>query len=188
MNIRRITIFSVILVATYLLSSCLTCETKDYTFELNNTGGGKLSIKFNNIMSKKDKEDLSKTEEIAADFEELADKYIKSDEIEKTFPDAKMIEKKLYEENGKLNGIIVFEFTKISQVKLYQFDKMSPFQYYLSSLSSESFGSTNGVQAPDYLPVISWDKATKKLTLSTKVQEVDAETTSSLLASWKKSK
>lgn len=181
-------IFAIVIVSTYLLSSCLTCETKNYTFELNNTGGGKLTIRFNNIMSKKDKEELSKEEEISADFAELSEKYIAGTEMEKSFPDAKVVEKKLFEENGKLNGIIVFEFTKIGNVKLYQYDKNSPYQYYLSSLSSETFSSTNGVQAPDYLPVVSWDKSLKKLTLSTKVQDADAETTTSLLANWNKSK
>jgi hypothetical protein len=64
MKLRRISVFAVVLIATYFLSSCLTCETKEYTVDLNNQGGGKLTIKFNNIMSKKDKEELSKDEEI----------------------------------------------------------------------------------------------------------------------------
>jgi len=188
MKLRTISIFAVVLVATYLLSSCLTCETKDYTVELNNTGGGKFTIKFNNIMSKKDKEELSKDEEVAKDFEELTDKYMKGTEMEKSFADAKLIDKKLYMENGKLNGIIVFEFAALSEVKLYQYDKNSPFQYYLSSLSSESFSTTNGKQAPDYIPIVSWDKSLKKLTLTTKVTEPDEKTTTSLLTLWQTKK
>ncbi len=186
MKLRKISIFAVVLIATYLLSSCLTCETKDYTIELNNQGGGKLTIKFNNIMSKKDKEELSKDEEIKKDFEELTEKYMKGTEMEKSFADAKMVDKRLYKENGKLNGIIVFEFSNFSQVKLYQYDKNSPIQYYLSSLSSESFSSSNGKQAPDYIPIVSWDKSLKKLTLSTKVTEADEKTTTSLLSLWEK--
>jgi hypothetical protein len=188
MKIRKLVVFAVVLISSFLLSSCLTCETKDYSFELNNQGGGKFTIKFNNIMSKKDKEELTKDEETTKDFEELISKYIKETEMEKTFPDAKMVEKRLYAENGKLNGIVVFEFSKIDQVKLYQYDKNSPFQYYLSSLSSESFSATNGKQAPDYFPVINWDKSLKKLTLTTKVTEVSNESTTSLLSVWEKNK
>ena len=188
MKLRKLSVFAIVLIATYFLSSCLTCETKEYIFDLNANGGGKLTIKFNNIMSKKDKEEFSKEEKIAKDFEELTDKYMKGTEMEKTFADAKLIDKHLYKENGKLNGVIVFEFTALSQIKLYQYDKSSPFQYYLSSLSSETFSETNGKQAPDYMPVVSWDKSLKKLTLTTKVTEPNSETTTSLLAAWEKNK
>ncbi len=188
MKLRKISIFAILIIATYFLSSCLTCETKDYTFELNGKGGGKFTIKYNNIMSKKDKEELSKEEEITKDFEELNEKYMAGTEVEKLFPEAKLVEKKLYSENGKLNGIIVFEFTSLPQVKLYQFDKNSPIQYYMSSLSSESFGTSNGVQAPDYFPVVSWSKDLKKLTLTTKVNEPSEESTTSLLTLWNKNK
>ncbi len=186
MKLRKISVFAVVLIATYFLSSCLTCETKEYTVDLNNQGGGKLTIKFNNIMSKKDKEELSKDEEITKDFEELTEKYMSGTELEKSFADAKLVDKHLYKENGKLNGVIVFEFTALSQVKLYQYDKNSPIQYYLSSLSSESFSASNGKQAPDYIPIVSWDKSLKKLTLTTKVTEADEATTTSLLSKWEK--
>lgn len=188
MKLRKISIFAIVLIATYFLSSCLTCETKDYTIELNGKGGGKFSIKYNNIMSKKDKEEMTKEEEITKDFEELNEKYMAGTEVEKLFPDAKLIEKKLYKENGKLNGIVVFEFTALPQVKVYQYDKNSPYQYYLSSLSSESFSSSNGTQAPDFMPVVNWDKSAKKLMLTTKVTEASEESTTSLLSLWEKSK
>lgn len=188
MRFRKMAVIAVVMFVTFFMSSCLTCETKEYTFELNSNGGGKLSIKFNNIMSKKDKEDLTKEEEIAKDFEELTEKYMKGTEMEKTFADAKLVEKRLFMENGKLNGMVVFEFTALAQAKLYQFDKNSPYQYYMSTLSSETFSTTNGKQGPDYMPVISWDKTLKKLTMTTKVADTADESTTSLLSLWEKTK
>jgi len=185
MKLNKLSILAIAVLASFLLTSCLTCEKKEYSIEFTGKGAGKFTIKYLNIMSKKDKEDLTAEDEAKADYQEILEKYIGGDEVEKGFPDAKMVEKKLYEEDGKLCGKISFTFTDVSQVKVYKYDKDSPYQYYMSSLGSETYFSSNGSKSPDFFPVINWDKSAKVMNLTTTVNEPTKETTS-LLSYWKK--
>jgi len=175
------------IVSAILFTGCLTTEYKEYKFEFTGKGSGKLTIKYVNVMSKRDNEEITKKEEIDTDYAELLDKYVNGSEIENAYPNAKLVSKRLFEENYKLCGEVVFEFTDISQVNLYQYDKKSPLMYYLSSLSSEEFYQSNGKIGPDNMPVIFWDKGLKSLTLTTKVTEQNEETTS-MLDMWKRNK
>ncbi len=185
MKLKKLSVIIFAIVASFLLSSCLTCEKKEYTITLKGKTNGEFSIKYINIMSKKDKEDLTAEDEAKADYNELMDKYINADEVEKGFPGCKMTSKRLFEENGKLCGEIIFEFTDLAQVKIFQYNKKSPFQYYISALGSETYLSSNGNKAPDFFPVINWENKVKIMTLSTAVNEPNQETTS-LLSYWKK--
>ena len=184
---RQFKLIAFLLGIVFLLSSCLTCEYKEYKFELSGKGKSKLTIKFVNIMSKYDSEEITKDEQITKDYEELTNTYIIGDEMEKKYPNAKLISKRLFEENNQLCGEAVYEFDDISQANIYQYDKKSPYMYYLGSLSSETFYKSNGKQGPDYFPAVVWDKSKKELTLTTKVNEQDEKCTS-LLYKWKSKK
>jgi len=175
-----------ILVGFFLfsLSGCLTCERKEYKFELKGKNAGRLTINYINIMSKKDKEEMTAYEEANADFTELMDKYINGDEVEKDYPEAKLVKKELYEENGQLCGRVILEFSDLSQIKLYRHEGKGPYMFYTSLLSSETFKESNGTKGPDYMPVIFWPEGSKNLNYSTSV-EGPSEKTTSLLSNWK---
>jgi hypothetical protein len=184
---KSIRFFVFAILASFLLSSCLTAHYKEYKFELTGLNSGKLTIKWVNIMSKRDDADLTEKEELEKDFQDLMDKYINGYEIEESYPEARLVSKRLFEENNMLCGEVVIEFSDFSQAMLYQMDKNSPIIYYLGSLSSEVFDSSNGVMGPDYCPVVLWASTQKLLKLINKLHDPEDECTS-LLEMWKGNK
>lgn len=170
-----------VIIAVLFMSGCLTCEKKEYTFELTGKESGRLTIKYVNIMSTKD-DTVDISEE---DFSSLINDYYEGMEVENTFPNATVMSKRLFEENGVLCGEIVFEFTDISMANLYQHKGKGPYMYCLgcNSLDSEYYTESNGEYGGDIMPVVFWESGEKTLTLVTDVTVPD-ETTVSLLNRW----
>lgn len=168
----------------FLVSSCLTCETKEYTFALTGKGQGTLTIKYKNIFSKNNDEELTPSEELEKDYEELISDYIQGDQLLSTFPEAKLVSRKLYQENGKLNGEVVYEFSTIGQVHLFQTDSKGPYMYLLNAFSFETVQKSNGLQGPEYFSVIYWGSKLKSLNFTSSLDDVD-EFSTSLLPIWK---
>jgi len=165
----------------FAMSSCLTVEKKQYTFEFTGNNSGKLTIKYINIMGSED--DSTKTTE--EDFYELIDDYYNGDKIEKNYPYATNIQKRLFEENGQLCGEVTMNFNNLSAACLYQYDKKSPIMFSISqALDSEEYLESNGTYGGEFMKVVFWPKGTKKLTITTKVSSPDSYT--SLLADYKK--
>jgi len=150
------------------LSSCLTVEKKEYTFEFTDKNAGKLTIKYINIMSTMDDTlDVS-----ATDFDELVNTYLNGTSLEDTYPNAKVIDKRLFEENGKLCGEVIIEFKDLKDVKLYQHDPKGPYMMMVGQLmDSESYSSSNGEYGGEEFSVVFWDKSEKVLRLTTMVSE-----------------
>ena len=169
--------FIVLLFISVLISSCLTVEKKEYRFDLTGKNSGILTIKYINILSIMDEEeDVSEN-----DFEELITSYIEGDEIEKSYPDAKGIKKRLYEENGVLCGEVSMEFDNLADVGLYRYDKKSPLMFYINSvLGTESFLTSDGTYGGDTMPVVFWKSKQKEIFVITTITKPD-ETTVSLL-------
>lgn len=164
------------------LSSCLTVEKKEYTFELTDKTAGRLTIKYINIMA-----DLGDDEvDGNADFTELINNYIEGESLKEEFPNAKIISKEIFEENGVLNGKVVVEFSDLNAVKLFKYNKSCPYIYFFGggNLSTETYTSSNGEKAPDYISAAIWDKKSKLLTLTTNVT-TPTEKTISLLPNFK---
>ncbi len=187
MKSKSLLLSIVVLVLAFVVSSCLTCETKEYKISFTGKNKGKLTIKYNNIMSKFDSEELTQQEELNKDYNELIDNYIKGDEATKAFPNAKLVSKRLFEENGKLCGEAVYEFEGLDQVKIFQPNDKCPYMYYISDLMTETYKNSNGTKGPDYFPAIYWDNTSKSLEFTTTVNEPDDKTTS-LYSKWKANK
>ncbi len=164
-----------------LFTSCLTVEKKKYTFEITGNNSGTLTINYINIMSALDDgNDVSED-----DFDELIASYLNGDEIEKLYPTAKMLNKRLYEENGVLCGEVKMSFPDLKSVKLHQFDKKSFYIYVLPAcLNNEYYVSSNGQFANTDVPVVVWDRKTKILELETSVSSTD-DNGISLLSNYK---
>lgn len=167
-----------IIITILFLSGCLTCEKKEYTFEFTGKDSGRLTIKYINLMSTMDDTvDISED-----DFSSLISDYYEGTELENSFPDATLISKRLFEENGVLCGEFVLEFANMTAGHLYQHNNKGPIMYCLScyAIDSEYYNESNGEYGGDIMPVVFWDQGLKTLTLSTDVTYPD-ETTISLL-------
>lgn len=155
-----------IIICLLLISGCLSVEKKVYTFTFTGNNSGTLAIKYYNIMSVMDDgEDVSE-----ADFDELLQDYINGDKAAEEYPDATLVEKKFFEEDGVLCAELVFEFTELSQARLYQFKKKGPYMYCLNCyLETESFEESNGTYGGEVMPVVFWEDKNKVLDLTTRV-------------------
>ncbi len=175
----KVTVLGLIAV---MLSSCLTVEKKEYTFELTGENSGKLTIRYINIMSVMDDgKDVT-----AQDFAEIIDKYINGDQLEQDFPGAANIKPRLYEQNGQLCGEVTLDFPSLSAARLYQYDKNSPLMMCISAAyDSETYVSSNGSYGNDYMPVVFWPAGSRKLTVTTSVSAPD-ETSLSLAGEYRK--
>jgi hypothetical protein len=179
---RTILIWSVMVSVVLFLSGCLTCEKKEYTFEMTSDNTGRLTIKYINIMSIKDDSlDVS-----ADDFQSLLNDYYDGEELQNAFPYASVISRKLYEEEGVLCGEVVYEFYTLKGAKLFRYQDKGPFMYCLgcNALESEYFSESNGEYGGDVMPVVFWDQGAKKLKMTTDMTMPD-ETTVSLLDQYK---
>ncbi len=183
MNKSTLSLLSVILLS-FLITSCLTVEKKEYTFKFKDNSSGTLTIKFINLLSMKD----DTTDVSDLDYEELTNSYINGDQMESDYENAVVRSKRLFEEDGVLCGEVIIDFENLSSVGLYQYEAKGPYMLNIGSfLEGESFLSSNGEYGGDIMPVVFWPKSTEILTLSTYVTSPD-ETTVGLLATHKKQK
>lgn len=151
--------------ASFILTSCLTVEKKQYTFEMTGKNSGKLTIKYINILSDVDSAGYTEVQ----DFDELLSDYINGSKIEESYPEAANIQKRLFEENGMLCGEVTMDFPSLSAARIFQFDKKSPFIFYASSVDGESYIESNGTYGGDNCPVVVWPAKLKKLIVTTSV-------------------
>jgi len=92
----KLLIVTLFVFAGLLLSSCLTCEKKEYIFELSGPESGKLTIRFINIFSNS----LDSAGEVLTDYDELMNMWFAGEKIERDYPMARKFRKRLYEANG----------------------------------------------------------------------------------------
>ena len=110
--------------------------------------------------------------------------YINGEEVIKDYPNAKVKSKRLYEKNNQLWGEVIFEFDNIEDVKLYKYNKKSPFMFHLT----DTYHSSNGKEEPEFIELVTWDKKAKFLELITELDEPEKDKTVSLLKIWKENK
>lgn len=174
---NKLTSLIILFFLALLLSSCLTIEEKEYTFEIKEDGSGSLRIKYINILSMKD--DTATVTK--SDFQELVTNYIEGDQLGQDYPDAVIRSKRIFEEGGVLCGEVIIDFKTLRSVGIYQYDPNCPYMFNINSfLDSESFVSSNGEYGGDIMPVVFWPNNLSRLKLSTSITNPD-ETTISLL-------
>lgn len=185
MKISSKFVFTLLIVLPLAVTSCLTVEKKEYTFEMTGDNSGTLTIRYINILSVMD----DTTDVSAADFQELLDKYINGDQLSQDYPGATNLRKRLYEDDGRLCAEVILDFPDLAAARLYQYDKKSPVMLCISAAyDSETYVSSNGSYGNDFMPVVFWPSGSKKLELTTSITAVD-ETTIPLVdayRNWKK--
>jgi hypothetical protein len=169
-------LFITLALIAFIFGGCLTVEQKEYIIEMTGKNAGKLTIKYTNIMSSSTSDTIDSSPD---DFDELIGKYMNGDEMEKTFPNCTNIKKRLFIENDKLNGEVTMDFKDIKDIKLFRYQGKGPFMMSTSAFSSmETYVSSNGTYGEEVMPVVFWDKKTKKMTLTCTVTTPDDKTTS----------
>lgn len=176
--------FLSILTLTLLITSCLTIEKKEYTFQFNGTNSGTLTIKYINIYASS----IDSASQITSDFNDLQTNYIAGEKIDLDYPGATNIKKRLFEENGQLCAEVTMDFADLAAVRLYQFEKKSPIMFCVTSaFDTETYLASTGHYGGDYMPVIFFDGENKVLKITTKISEPDSLSVS-LLNEWKRNK
>jgi hypothetical protein len=170
------TLFLLVIV---LFNGCLTVERKEYNVTLTGANSGKAVIKYINIVSTKDEDrDVS-----MKDFAELITDYVEGKKLEDEYPNVRNMKKRLFEENGVLCGELTFDFDSLSSVKIFKYDKDSPFMLVKDNFSNETLNEYNGEMIDEKLPVVFWNKNTKNFTWSTTVSS-DISNAVSLLSQY----
>lgn len=184
-GIKKIIFALIVILISMGISGCLTCERKEYVFQLTGEKSGRLTIKYVNIFSSI----IDSTGELTSDYDELINLWLKGEKIERDFPLAKKFRKRLFKENGTLCGEVIMEFDDITKVNLYRYMNRGPYMFSMSGVNDdgESFAQTNGEFGGDKMPVIFWPEDTRTLRFSTKITEPDS-TTVSMLDMWEAGK
>jgi len=171
------------IVVTISLAGCLTCERKEYVFQLTGENTGRLTIKYVNIFSSL----IDSTGEISADYDEMINLWLNGEKLERDFPQAKKFKKRLFEENGALCGEITMEFDDLSAVNIYRYMNKGPYMFSMSAINddNEIFAQSNGDYGGDKMPTIFWPEDTRTLRLITKIATPDSTCVSMLLL-WEK--
>jgi hypothetical protein len=174
--------FLLLIIISFSLAGCLTCERKEYVFQLTGENSGRLTIKYVNIFSSL----VDSTGELSTDYNELVDLWLKGEKLERDFPLATKFKKRLFEENGTLCGEVTMEFNNLSKVHLYRHQDKGPYMFSLSGVNDdgEAFLQTNGEYGGEIMPVIFWPDDTRTLRFSTKIATPDS-TCVSMLQRWK---
>lgn len=176
------TFFFLTLLLSLLLASCLTCEKKEYTFTITGPNSGKLTIRYINIFSSL----IDSAGEIDRDYDELINMWLKGEKLERDFPKAKKVKKRLFEQDGQLCGEVVMEFDNLEDMRIYRFHNSGPFMFSLSAFNDdgENFFRSNGEFGGEKLPVLFWPDYMKTLTLTTRIADPDTSVRS-MLPLWK---
>lgn len=191
---KSLSFVTLIAAVAILFTGCLTCEKKEFTYQLNKDGSVNLTIKYYNLMSSfsggseesEESEEGAETAEstLEADFEDLMSNYVNGSSPESEYTNAVVETKRLFEENGTLCGEIRMKFASASDAKLFVDAKRKLILKDFCSSYSETLSVTNG-SYDGSSPFVIWDTKAKTLTYTTSVSSAYTEGNTSLLSRWK---
>ena len=183
MSKRRILNLTLLIIIALGLTACLTCERKEYTFQLTGENSGRLTIKYVNIFSNQ----IDSVGELKVDYDELINLWLNGEKIERDFSGTKKVKKRLFEENGKLSGEVVMEFDDLKKVGLYRYNGKGPFMFSMSAANDdgETLYQSNGEYGGEKMPVLFWPEDTRTLRIITRIAAPDSSTVS-MLDAWEK--
>jgi hypothetical protein len=183
-GIQKLIRFIILIIIPLSIAGCLTCERKEYVIQITGEKSGRLTIKYVNIFSSL----IDSTGELTSDYDELMNMWLKGEKLERDFPQAKKIKKRLFKENGTLCGEVTMEFDDLSNMHLYRYMNKGPYMFSMSGVNDdgENFAQSNGEFGGEKMPVIFWPEDMRTLRFSTKIATPDS-TTVSMLDRWEES-
>lgn len=161
MTVQPITrIAPLLLLLAVVAGGCLTAERKEIIYTINPDSSGTGRIIFHNLMSSEEEgNDVS-----LRDYQEIVGNYLKGTKFDDFFPELQNKQKRIFEENGVLNGEVSFTFSHYEEVGLFRYNGQGPYMYHVGSkadYATEQFESSNGDLYTPRLPVVFWpDTAT----------------------------
>jgi len=139
-----------------IATACPKVEKKVYSFDLKAKTG---QLSFENIVT-------DSPETGNNDFMDIVNKVIRGSKLEEEHPGWNITEKKLYENEGHLDGKMSFRFTDPSAAGLYKHDKKSPYIWCASRDEEETIVSTNGMLIVELPGCVAWDRKTTQLSVT----------------------
>lgn len=181
-NLKNRFLLLIIFSLVFIYGGCITFQYQHYVLNINDDGSGTGTIVYENVVSQLYSEDDNAND----DFDKLINDYLNGTELEYELPNIKIIDKKLFEKNGKLMGEVSFSFSNLEEIRMYQHNNSGPYMYYIDSFK-EIYVESNGEYPGSNFPVVFWDNTTKPLKLTTNYSEVNFEDTTfvSLLERYK---
>ena len=139
-----------------IATACPKVEKKVYSFDLKAKTG---LLTFENIVT-------DSPETGNNDFMDIVNKVIRGDKLEAEHPGWNISDKKLYENEGHLDGKMSFSFTGPSAAGLYKHDKKSPYIWCASRDDDETILSTNGMLIVELPGCVAWDRKQTQLSVT----------------------
>jgi len=158
-----------------LATACPEVERKVYTFDLKAHTG---TLVFENIVT----DDPPNAND---DFMKVVTQVVKGTKLEQDHTGWSISDKKLYENDGRLDGKATFTFGSTSGAGIYQHDKKAPLIWCTRRDEDEVIVSTNGTRIPELPGCIAWDRKASKLTVTVRSAKLTGEE-KSLVDPWRK--
>ena len=153
--IRRPYILLFLLPLLLLISGCVQFQQVVMKFDMK---AGTGEFRYLNLTS-------DGSAEAGTDFRELIEKYLQGMELETQYKLWTNVKKELYEEDGKLNGVVTFAFADPAATLIYKHDKKSPY-IFCAGAESEILTS-NGKDISKVMPgCVAWERKIKVLELT----------------------
>ncbi len=155
---KKVVLSIIILLAAYSFSGCIEFHKISYDIKLDSPLSGKVTIVAYDLRS-----DAVGNKDLEEDKNNLFNVMLKSDEfVEMMKKQGKdIVSRKLFLNDGKLNGEGTYKFDNINKVEGIQFDDGF---YYLTLGLKDSVISTNGqvITSKDHKRIL-WDSSMKEL-------------------------
>lgn len=199
-------LFILFLISTFLLQGCLVVARRIFTYTIKKDGSVELVINYLDIRSayttnglepdtgfvEKD-EEPALSEEIK-DYNTLVQEFYVSDYFAQCYKSGKVISRKLYKENGLLNGEVKVRFESIEKAGLsiqkknfvLRSDSLCGYVHYIDSVAVPfNPKMANDTSAQYYL--FTWPKKSKSFTVEL-VPYFPYKNSVSLIEQWEKDK
>jgi hypothetical protein len=154
-------------------TACPKVEKKTYRFDMKQRSG---TLTFQNIFT-------DEPEKSDKDFMQLVENVVEGQSVEEDHPGWKISAKTLFDHEGRLDGLVTFEFEDASAAGLFKHDKKSPYIWCASQEDNEKVSQTNGDQIMELPGCVVWDRKTSEMWVTVDLEEPE-EDDKSLLDSW----
>jgi hypothetical protein len=169
------------LIAIFGLNGCIVFKSVSYEISLSGDISGNSLVIIEDISSDaQNEEDFNNDIQFVFDYAQVSSQFIDDMNNE----GKKIISRKLFIQDGKLNALVSYEFDYITLIESIYFD--DPY-YYLNLAPEDSIISTNGqIFSYDDFKRIVWDKSMKTLNFHIFSENTDNPNIKSLAPFYKK--
>jgi hypothetical protein len=129
-----------------LLGGCPEIGRITYRFDLERGAG---SLSFEDIGT----DDPASSQ---ADFAQIVNEWVLGSKVQDEHPNWRVGERKIFEKDGRLDGLVLFTFETPGDAGLYKHDRKSPYLWCASE--GETVISTSGTMVPMYPACVVFDR------------------------------